>query len=310
MTQVHTTQCVPGDHAKAPGEQLRMTINSGDDDKVLAHLLDRAYLEVIPTRTIIDQLIHIPRHSYVAITCSPTNGLEPTLNLVEMLRALPDHRQLKLIPHIAARMVRDKGHLREILARLEAAGVKGIFVPAGDASEPIGQYSDSLEVLKDMADIGHSIKDIGVAAYPEGHPLVSDHELQRFLIEKQPFATYMVTQMCFDSNTLVNWLKSTRTAGVTLPAWVGLPGVADIGKLISLSFRIGVGQSLKMLTKQKGLFKKVISTKPYQPDDLLNGLRTHLSDPKLIVPGFHLFSFNDVERTENWRVKTCEKLSS
>ncbi len=284
-------------------------MKNDNNRELLAGLLERAYLEVIPASTILDRLIHIPRHRYVAITCSPTRGLEPTLELAEKLRALPDERQLKLIPHIAARMIRDKGHLREILARLETLKVESIFIPGGDAPVPLGQYTDSLQVLRDMAEIGHTIEDVGIAAYPEGHPLVSDADLLWFLKEKQPFATYLVTQMCFDPHTLVNWLKDIRQAGITLPAWIGLPGVADKGKLITLSLRIGVGQSLKLLNKQKGLLRKMIGTKPYEPDDLLEGLRPHLDDPDIIVPGFHLFSFNDVERTEKWRAKTCEKLN-
>jgi methylenetetrahydrofolate reductase (NADPH) len=278
------------------------------NNKTLAGLLEQAYLEVIPTGTIMERLTHIPKHCYVAITCSPVKGLEPTLDLVDKLRALPDERQLKLIPHIAARMVRDKGHLKEILARLEAAKVESIFVPGGDALQPIGKYQDSLQVLRDMAEIGHNIEDVGVAAYPEGHPAIDDQTLLWFLKEKQPLATYFVTQMCFDPQTLMNWLKITRDEGVTLPAWIGLPGVADMSKLISLSLRIGVGQSVKLLRKQKGLLKKMISAKPYQPDDLLEGLRPCVNDPEMNIPGFHLFSFNDVERTEKWRSETCIQL--
>jgi methylenetetrahydrofolate reductase (NADPH) len=95
---------------------------------------------------------------------------------------------------------------------------------------------------------------------------------------------------------------------VTLPAWLGLPGVAEIPRLIALSLRIGVGQSVRILKKQTGLVRKLISAKPYQPDDLLAGLHPHLDDPDLNIPGFHLFSFNDIERTERWRVETLEKL--
>ncbi len=280
-----------------------------NNQKIVAGLLRRAYLEVFPTSTILDRLVHIPRHAYVSITCSPAKGLEPTLELVEKLRALPEKRQLKLIPHIAARMIRDKGHLREILARLEAARVESIFVPAGDAPKPAGEYDNALAVLRDMADIGHNIEDVGIAAHPEGHPLVDDRELLEFLQQKQPFATYLVTQMCFDPQALVEWLKRIRTAGVTLPAWIGLPGVADVGKLLSLSLRIGVGQSVNMLKKQKGLLRRVISTRPYQPDDLLAGLEPHLDDPELDIPGFHLFSFNDIERTERWRTESLAKFN-
>lgn len=284
-------------------------MNSNNKHQNLARLLEQAYLEVFPTRTILDRLIHIPRHSYVAITCSPVHGLEPTLELMEKLRALPEERQLKLIPHIAARMVRDKGHLREVVARIEAANVDSVFVPGGDAPKPVGQYTCALDLLRDMAEIGHDIKDIGIASHPEGHPLVDNRELLRFLLEKQQFATYMVTQMCFNPQAIVDWLRGIREAGVSLPAWLGLPGVANRSKLISLSLRIGVGQSLNILKKQKGLFRKMISAKPYQPDDLLAGLEPHLSDPELNIPGFHLFSFNDIERTERWRVESLQKLN-
>ncbi len=288
-------------------ESERLPMNNDMNKPVLADLLDQAYLEVIPTSTILDRLVHIPRQCYLAITCSPVHGLEPTLKLVEELRALPDERQLKLIPHIAARMVRDKGHLTEILARLQDAQVESVFVPGGDAPEPLGQYDNSLQVLRDMAEIGHQIEDVGIAAYPEGHPLINSQELMRFLKEKQAFSSYVVTQMCFDAQVLVNWLKDIRRQGVVLPVWIGLPGVADMGKLISLSFRIGVGQSLKLLKKQKGMLKKVISAQPYQPDDLLEALHPHLLDPDINVPGFHLFSFNDVERTEKWRLAACRR---
>lgn len=275
---------------------------------VLAGLLRRAYLEVIPTRTILERLIHIPRHSYVSITCSPVNGLEPTLELTERLKALPEERQLRVIPHVAARMVRDRDHLREVLRRLADSGVKSIFVPGGDSAEPAGQFHCSLDLLREMADIGHEIEYVGVASHPEGHPRVEEGELLRLLVEKEKYANYFVTQMCFDPAALINWLRRVRDEGITMGAWIGLPGVAELPKLISLSMRIGVGQSLQVLKKQKGLIRKMISAKPYRPNDLLDGLLPHLGDPRLNIEGFHLFSFNNVERTERWRLEVLAGL--
>jgi len=40
----------------------------------MASLLDQAYLEVIPTRSILDRLIHIPRHCFVAYADCGTGG--------------------------------------------------------------------------------------------------------------------------------------------------------------------------------------------------------------------------------------------
>jgi len=278
-------------------------------DRLLAEMVNQAYLEVIPTSTILERLAHLPQHAYVAITCSPVHGVEPTLELAEKLRALPEERRLKLVPHIAARMVRDRGQLREILARLDELEVESLFVPGGDAPQPAGDYDCSLDLLRDIAEIGHRFEDVGIAAHPEGHPLVDDAELLRLLQEKQPLASYLVTQMCFDPGVLVGWLRRIRAAGVTLPAWLGLPGVADIPKLISLSLRIGVGQSVRVLRKQRGLVSRMLTSRPYQPDDLLAGIQQHLDEPGLNIPGFHLFSFNDVERTERWRQDTLSKLN-
>ena len=75
-----------------------------------------------------------------------------------------------------------------------------------------------------------------------------------------------------------------------------------------MSLKIGVGQSVRVLKKQKGLIRKMISAKPYQPDELLAGLLPHLGDSVFDIPGFHLFSFNNVERTERWRVEVMDKL--
>ena len=286
----------------------RLTINGKSNNGILAGLLEQAYLEVIPTKSIAERLAPLPDNAYLALTCSPVHGLEPTLQLVETLRALAAEKQLKLVPHIAARSIRDKGHLREILARLETAGVESVFVPGGDVSVPVGEYEGALAVLRDIAEIGHNFEDIGVAAHPEGHPLINDKVLLRLLGEKQEVSTYLVTQMCFDPHALIDWLRIIRNAGVTLPAWIGLPGVADISRLISLSLRIGVGKSVKLLKKQKGLFRKIVGIKPYQPDDLLAELGPYLDDPEINIPGFHLFSFNDVERTERWRTQTLTKL--
>ena len=277
-------------------------------DRVLAGMINQAYLEIIPTPTILERVAHLPQHAYVAITCSPMHGIEPTLELTAQLRALPEERRLKLIPHVAARMVRDRGHLREILARLDELRVESVFVPGGDAPKPAGDYDCALDLLRDIAEIGHSIEDIVIAAHPEGHPHADADQLTRLLLDKQPYATYLVTQMCFDPDVLVGWLRGVRRAGVTLPAWIGLPGVADMAKLLALSLRIGVGQSVRVLKKQKGLVRKMLSARPYQPNDVLAGIQRYVDDDTLDIPGFHLFSFNNVEATERWRQETLRRL--
>lgn len=266
-------------------------------DTVIARMVARSYLEIVPAPGIAGRLSVLPAGACVSITCSPTRGIEQSLDLMDQLA----QRDLYLVPHIAARMVRDRGHLNEILQRMKQARIDSVFIPGGDAAEPAGVYSCALDLLRAMDAAGHELSEIGVAAHPEGHPQVNDAELLQALLDKQAYATYLVTQMCFDAETIVRWLRRMRIAGVRLPAWIGLPGVADRSRLLKLSMRIGVGQSARILMRQKGLVRKLIGFKPYQPDELLDGLAPCLDDPGLDIPGFHLFSFNDIERTERWR---------
>ncbi len=263
-----------------------------------------AYMEVYPAPGIEDQLACLPDNAYVAITCSPKRGIRTTLELTERLV----NTGFRVVPHVAARMVRDRVHLKDILQQLDAMRIDSVFVPAGDIGEPVGEYGASLAVLRDMAEIGHAIANIGVASHPEGHPLVDNTTLLATLKDKQPYATYLVTQMCFDAGRIIDWLRYIRAEGVSLPAWIGLPGVIERSKLVKTSMRIGVGESVRFAAKHIRLLGRFFGGRVYKPDELLDGLAPYLDDSVCNIPGFHLFSFNLVESTEEWRLKKVASL--
>lgn len=272
--------------------------------------LREAYLEVIPTPTVLARLACLPRGAHVGISCSPKSGVAPTLDLVDSIATAYPDRGFRVVPHIAARCVRDISHLKAIVSRLEGAGVRSVFIPGGDRETPFGEYTSSLELLRDLAETGHRFEDIGVAAHPEGHSLVGGRELLDLLLEKQGLASYLVTQMCFDASAISAWLLEIRRAGVALPAWLGLPGVVELPKLLALSLRIGVGQSVRVLKNQKGLLRRLMTGGAYRPDRLLTDLGGCLADPELNIPGFHLFSFNHVKETEAWRTGMISRLEA
>jgi methylenetetrahydrofolate reductase (NADPH) len=270
--------------------------------EALRRALTHSYLEIFPSDRIAEALAPLPAGSYVAITCSPRRGIETTLALAEQLA----RRHLRLVPHVSARLVLDELHLRDIMQRLSELGVDSIFVPAGDVAVPAGKFSSSLEVLRAMAEIDHTVTEIGIAAYPEGHPLIDARSLAAALEAKARYATYLVTQMCFDAGTIVSWLAAVRARGVRLPAWIGLPGVGDRSKLLATSLRIGVGESVRFLKSRRALVGRLL--KGYRPDALLDGLADAVADPERDIPGFHLYSFNRVASTEAWRAERLAAL--
>jgi len=263
----------------------------------LARAVHATYMEIFPSPSVEQRLDVLEPGSYVAVTCSPARGVDVTLDLSERLVG----RGFRVVPHIAAKMVRDHDHLREIMRRLGDSGVESIFVPGGDAPRPLGKYATALQLLRDIAEFDHRLQHIGVAAHPEGHPAVDSESLLRELVAKQPYATYLVTQMCFDAAALATWLRMIRASGITMPAWIGLPGMFDRAALLAASLRIGVGASLRLLRDRSRLVRRLFGPKVYRPDAFLRELAPQLAEPEIGIAGFHLFCFNKVKESEDWR---------
>jgi len=281
-------------------------IRSEAQQKALSSAVRESYMEIFPTATIESTLAVLEPLSYVAVTCSPTKGVGETLDMAERLA----HRGFKIVPHVSARAVRDRSHLIEIIKRLDDTPIVSLFVPGGDADKPAGNYSSALELLRDIAEIDHKFTEIGVAAHPEGHPFLSDEILLEQLRKKQEFATYFVTQMCFDADVLGRWLRDIRDFGITLPAWIGIPGASERSALIKTSLRIGVGDSLRFLKKQGKMAAHMLAAKYYQPNDLLISMAPYVTDSRLNIAGHHIYCFNQVQRTEQWRHDFLEGLSA
>ena len=218
-------------------------------------------MEIFPTATIESKLDVLEPNSYVAVTCSPTKGVDATLAMAERLA----DRGFKVVPHIAARMVRDKAHLRKIIKRLDHTPIVSLFVPGGDSERPAGDYDKALDLLRDIADIDHKFTEVGIAGHPEGHPIASDEELIEQLLKKQEYANYIVTQMCFDAGKIKNWLLDIRSKGVELGCWLGLPGAADRSALIKTSLRIGVGDSVRYLKRQAKNTARLMASRSRRP---------------------------------------------
>jgi len=208
---------------------------------------------------------------------------------------------------MAARLVRDQGHLAAMLQRLADSGIDELFVVGGDG-EPQGEFREGLEVIAAIERLGHRFT-IGVAGYPEGHPSISDRELAAVLAAKQEYASYVTTQMCFDAMAISDWIEATRGRGIHIPVLIGLPGVVALTRLIPVAGRIGVGDSMRFLTRHRGLWRKLL-VPSYSPTDLLVELSPVLGDPAAGVASIHLYSFNQVAATEEWRHELLEELGS
>ena len=256
--------------------------------------------EVLPLEGIEERVLaHVPREVKVTVTASPAKGLDATLGVAERLAG----SGYTVVPHVSARLVRDRAHAAEIAARLREAGIREVFVPAGDATEP-GQFPDAASLLREL---GGSFDELGITGYPESHHLIPDEVTIQAMFEKAPMATYIVSQICFDPETIATWVDRVRDRGTELPIWIGLPGIVDNSRLLRISMKIGLGESARFLRAHQAWLKRLI-TRTFTPDPLVRRLLPLYGDPRANVAGFHLYTFNEVERTERWRQRAIERL--
>jgi methylenetetrahydrofolate reductase (NADPH) len=189
------------------------------------------------------------------------------------------------------------------------AGFREAFVVGGDAKDR-GELHDGLALLRAMHELGHPFEAVGVPGYPEGHPDIPGPRLLDVLLEKQRFASYMATQMCFNAGAIVGWIAEMRRQGVTLPVHLGTPGVADVAKLMTISARIGIADSARYLKKNKRMLGHLLTPGKFGPDALLEGVAPALADPSASIEILHVFTFNQVSATVEWQQRMLASLDA
>ena len=245
-------------------------------------------IEIIPSEGIVERVkALVPLTTTLTVTCLPHHGIERTMRAAVQLSVLG----YKVIPHLAARSLPSRADLTGILRDCDVAGIGEVFVIGGDRKQPAGPYESALSVLEDIAQYSGGLMRAGVAGYPEGHPSVGPVHVLDALLAKQHLASHIVTQMCFSVPKILDYAALLRCEGVRLPVWAGVAGAVPRTKLVSLATQIGVGSSLKFLSRKGPLARKLLSGDRYSPQGLVSGLESQPGD----IAGIHLYSFNSLD---------------
>ncbi len=229
---------------------------------------------------------HLPRHS-----------LADTLaGLVAVRKA-----GLEPVPHMAARRITSREEAVRFLERATAeAGVRKVLVIGGDTAQPAGPYDDAGQFLKNGLLARHGIREVGLAAYPEGHPHISRSQLAEALAEKistlteQGIGSFAVTQFTFAPSRIVELCADLHRRHPALPVYAGLPGPTSLMKLIQFAQRCGVGASLRAL-QAHGLATANLITRTDPTDQLLSIAQHSASRSCPNIVGVHVFTFGGVE---------------
>src|SRR5829696_112773 len=121
-------------------------------------------------------------------------------------------------------------------------------------------------------------------------------------------ATYTISQICFDAGVTLDWARKVWRRGVRLPIRVGMPGYVNRQKLMRISASIGLGESARFLKRQSNWLPKLLLSGGYDPERLIGGLRPGFADPENNIRGLHIYTFDELQKTEEWRRALLERV--
>ena len=186
------------------------------------------------------------------------------------------------VPHFPARSIKNKNDLKEYVTMCKDFGVKQVLVIGGSA-QPVGDFHSSFQLLE--TGFFEDFK-IGIAGHPEGSPDISDSDLEKAMIDKKPYADYIVTQWLMEASPIIDFISKQ-----TLPVHVGIAGPAKITSLLKFASIVGAKNSLNFLKSNAS--KAVDLFKPRKPDEVIEKING-------VSKNFHIYTFGGLNETNKW----------
>lgn len=211
------------------------------------------------------------------------------------------------MPHLPARIIKDRATLGDWIARYRDVGVHQALLLAGGVAKPYGDYHTSMQLLESGAFDGFDR--LHVAGHPEGNRDIDPDGSDRMVMEaarwKSAFTERtdaqiaMATQFCFDAAPVIAWVDRLAAEGIKLPVHIGVAGPAKLQTLIKFAIACGVGPSLKVLQKRAMDVTKLLL--PYEPTDVLAALAAHKTkNPGFGIEQVHFFPLGGIKTNAEW----------
>ena len=270
----------------------------------IIELLSNFTTETTPAAAakIADYGAHLRPGATIFITFLPGSRFADTIAVAMRLR----HEGFNPVPHFAARSMPSRAFLEESLARLTGdAGIDQVLLIGGALNKPLGEFTDTMQLLDTGLFDRYGITRIGIAGHPEGSPDIPDAQTRAALAWKNAFAErtgasmYIVTQFCFEAAPVIAWDKRIQAEGNRLPVHIGIPGLASLKALIGHARACGVGPSMRFLTRQARNVTKLLTVSA--PDRLVAELAAHCAtDPQCGIHGVHVYPLGGLKRSARW----------
>ncbi len=222
---------------------------------------------------------------------------DTTFNIVRMVQ---DDYKLPAMHHFTC-VVHTRGEIKAILDKLRAQNVRNILALRGDAPKDCPDWTPGPENFRFASELVSFIKDnyndhfsIGVAGFPEGHPLAPDLVFDAQILQKKVGSggEFVMTQLFFDNQLYFDYVARLRALGIKARI---IPGILPITNYeAAVNFSNGCGASIPSRIHE--IFKPLADDKA---KTLEAGTRFAIDQCRALLaggaPGIHLYTLNKTE---------------
>jgi methylenetetrahydrofolate reductase (NADPH) len=193
-------------------------------------------------------LATIPRYEaanaeYISVTYGAGGTTtEATFALVKYIK---EHSSLPPAAHLTC-VGASKEAVNATIQQYRDIGVNSIVALRGDMPSMTGDYVPHPEgyayadnLVAGLTAMGGF--DISVAAYPETHPQArsSVDDLEHLKRKQQAGAHRAITQYCFDTDTVLEFVERAKNHGIDMPIVPGIMMIGNFAQLVNFSKRCG-----------------------------------------------------------------------
>jgi methylenetetrahydrofolate reductase (NADPH) len=182
--------------------------------------------------------------------------------------------------------------------------VTKIMLIGGDTATPAGAVADAHQVIASGVLQENGVRQVGLPGFPDGHPVLSDEEVECGLVTKLAAAQsaglepVIVTQFGFEVAPILRWLEWLRARGLNAPVRIGFAGPTSLMTWLNYARKCGVRASAEALAKRSGLMKQAFRT--VAPDPLIRAIAEATAHERFGDVAPHVFSFGAIAATARW----------
>lgn len=235
------------------------------------------------------------RPDFISCTYGAGGGnRERTFDIVQHIQ---DKLQIAGVAHLTC-VCHTKDEIHKMLEDIKGRGINNILALRGDPPQDRPGWAPGPENFKFSSELCAAIRrdfgdhfTIGVAGFPEGHPLCPDRNLDaKYLkLKIDSGADYVITQLFFNNTDYLTYVKRLRNLGVDARIIPGVMPITDYNGLV----RFCNGCGTKITDEVKRIFAPIADDRE---KTIREGIKFAVRQGQALLhhgaPGLHFYILN------------------